>query len=102
MDTALSYAVMNYSAKTTVGGHPFAIWVPASTDGRELAPLEQFGFVVTAQRRSGPSSQLPSTSSAVAQTSPASPPDSANTGQMPPDTHVSAPTGTVRSVTATA
>lgn len=73
MNTALSYAVMNYSAKTTVGGHPFAIWVPASRDGGELAPLEQFGFVVGRQQRSGQGGQLPSVSSAVAQPSPSPP-----------------------------
>jgi hypothetical protein len=42
--------------------------------------------------------QLPTTSPA---SPPQVPPDSANTGQTPPDTQVSPPTGTVKSVTAT-
>lgn len=61
MNTMLSYSDTNYSAKTTVGGHPFVIWVPASADGRELAPLERFGFTVHPQQSSSQSA-APSTS----------------------------------------
>lgn len=69
MNTMLSYSDTNYSAKTTVGGHPFAIWIPASNDGSELAPLEEFGFVVRGQQAPGQTSQRSAPSSAAARPS---------------------------------
>ncbi|WP_165609493.1 LpqN/LpqT family lipoprotein [Mycolicibacterium fortuitum] len=82
MNTMLSYSDTNYSAKTTVGGHPFAIWVPASNDGSELAPLEKFGFVVRGQQAPGETSQRSAASTGAARPSNStSPPAGAETAQ---------------------
>lgn len=50
MNLILGLSKSNYSAKTSVAGRPVAIWIPASRDGGELAPLKQFGFTVSPQR----------------------------------------------------
>ena len=63
MNTILGPSSSNYSAKTTLHGNPLAIWIPASRDGSELAPLKQFGFVVT-QQQSTSGQPLPSAATA--------------------------------------
>lgn len=94
MDSALSYtSTTGYSAITTLSGHPFAIWMPASLDGAELAPLERFGFVITPpQRRSDTG-----TSSTIAQ-----PPSSlpSYSTQTPRSTWSTTAPGTATPVTA--
>lgn len=65
MNQILGLSRSNYSAKTTFDGHPMAIWIPASRDGSELAPLKQFGFNVSRQPSRPQSSPTGGSSNAV-------------------------------------